>query len=32
VACGIIGIIIVLVAGWIWRRRALAAEHAAKAA
>jgi len=32
VACGIIGIIIVLVAGWIWRRRALAAEHSAKAA
>jgi YjbE family integral membrane protein len=32
VACGIIGIIIVLVAGWIWRRRALAAEQAAKAA
>ena len=32
VACGIIGIIIVLVAGWIWRRRALDAEHAAKAA
>ena len=32
VLCGIIGIIIVLVAGAIWRKRALAAEHSTKAA
>jgi YjbE family integral membrane protein len=30
--CGIIGIIIVLVAGVIWRKRKLRAEHSAKAA